>query len=1243
MKKHPKSNKKASTSSMRLALESRLLFDGAVVATAAQVVDDKAAQDQAQDTNKDVSVDAAPDAIMDAAHSPPAFGDLMDTKTVEQQPQAITAAASAGSKAAPALIVIDLRAEGSGELFKNPPPNTDVRALDTSRDGYQQIADILQERGDTTDLQIITADIDGKQWLGASQVASSLSAANSGSLIDWGDGLSADANIVFHSQDTINNTWLNHVNALTGGKVNSSQDMQLNGHPGLIDGVTEAVALTDVTHTLVFIDTTVKDYQTLRKDIDPNATVIFLNPNTDEVEQIAQVVSQYDNLQAIHIISHGSDGQLNLGSSVLDNVSLQGKYADELAVIGQHLSADADILVYGCDVAEGERGQAFVAALATATDADVAASTNTTGAAALGGDWMLESSTGTIQAVAIRVDTWHNVLAAPTLDLNGATAGTNSSINYTENQAATAIVPSATVSDLDNDLRSLKLVGNAAVANGNAEILVVAGQTVLLGANFTGSAIVGSTNFNIGYTAATKTLLINNSTAGNIPNADMQALIRGITYQHTSDSPGAGNRIFAITATDSNGSTTVTRNATVVLTRVNDAPTATITPLNYSATEQTNLILHGTGLSIADVDAGVATNIVATLSVGEGTLTVVRGSSGVTVGGSGSSSVTLRGSVTQINSLLASLGGATGTVIYRNNLDAPSASTLLTLSVNDAGNTGTGGVKTGSDTATINLTAVNDAPILDLNAGAAGNNGTAIFTEQTPILIAPIGTLIDADSANIVSLRATLTTRPNGNAVESLSLNTAAATAASGLAVSYAPTTGILSITGTATKAIYQSILQGILYNNTSDTPTTANRTVNVIVNDGALNSISRSIAISMTALNDAPTATITPLSYSATEQTNLILHGTGLSIADVDAGVATNIVATLSVDEGALTVVPGSSGVTVAGSGTASVTLTGRVTQINSLLASLGGATGTIIYRNNLDAPSASTLLTLSVNDAGNTGTGGAKIGADTATINITAVNDAPVAVNDLASTLEDIPVTILVLTNDTDVDTPNAALTIASVTNGTGGTAVLNANGTVTFTPNLNFNGTADFTYTISDGLLSSNTATVTIDVASVIDIETVTLSSTAPANVVEGSTITYTASVANPVTGTPLVLTLSNGQTITIPVGATTGAADFAVRPDDPHPRHSRLTRRHHHRHQRRQLRNRDHHRHGQHQRHRRCRPERRHPKQHRLCQRRRRLNHYLHRHRGQCRDRYSTGGHPVQRSGRHHTRRCDHRHS
>ncbi len=64
---------------------------------------------------------------------------------------------------------------------------------------------------------------------------------------------------------------------------------------------------------------------------------------------------------------------------------------------------------------------------------------------------------------------------------------------------------------------------------------------------------------------------------------------------------------------------------------------------------------------------------------------------------------------------------------------------------------------------------------------------------------------------------------------------------------------------------------------------------------------------------------------------------------------------------------------------------------------------------------------------------------------------------------------------------------------------------------------------------------------------DVTTVTL--TAPENVVEGGTITYTATVDNPVTGAPLVITLSNGQTITIDVGQSTGTSEpIAARPDD-----------------------------------------------------------------------------------------------
>ncbi|MHA7117224.1 immunoglobulin-like domain-containing protein, partial [Pseudomonas promysalinigenes] len=60
--------------------------------------------------------------------------------------------------------------------------------------------------------------------------------------------------------------------------------------------------------------------------------------------------------------------------------------------------------------------------------------------------------------------------------------------------------------------------------------------------------------------------------------------------------------------------------------------------------------------------------------------------------------------------------------------------------------------------------------------------------------------------------------------------------------------------------------------------------------------------------------------------------------------------------------------------------------------------------------------------------------------------------------------------------------------------------------------------------------------------IDTSTVTLTATPSA--VEGGMVTYTASVTSPVTGTPLVITLANGQTITIPVNASSGSVDFTA---------------------------------------------------------------------------------------------------
>ena len=96
--------------------------------------------------------------------------------------------------------------------------------------------------------------------------------------------------------------------------------------------------------------------------------------------------------------------------------------------------------------------------------------------------------------------------------------------------------------------------------------------------------------------------------------------------------------------------------------------------------------------------------------------------------------------------------------------------------------------------------------------------------------------------------------------------------------------------------------------------------------------------------------------------------------------------------------------------------------------------------------------------------------------TITVTDVNDPPVAEDDSATTLEDAPVTIDVLSNDSDVE--GDTLTVQSVTQGTNG-SVINNGGDVTYSPEPGFSGTDSFNYTVSDGNGGTDTATVTVTV--------------------------------------------------------------------------------------------------------------------------------------------------------------------
>lgn len=180
---------------------------------------------------------------------------------------------------------------------------------------------------------------------------------------------------------------------------------------------------------VVFVDPRVQDYQALLNQAlsarglqDPaRVDVVVLDTQTDGVTQIANWLSQYTGqpLRAVHLLTHGESGQVQLGGTLLDNAGL-ATHADTLARWGQGLTAEADILIYGCDVAQGAQGEAFVATLSKLTGADVAASVNRTGAQALGGDWLLERQAGVIDAAALQAASWQGVLAldASTLQLN---------------------------------------------------------------------------------------------------------------------------------------------------------------------------------------------------------------------------------------------------------------------------------------------------------------------------------------------------------------------------------------------------------------------------------------------------------------------------------------------------------------------------------------------------------------------------------------------------------------------------------------------------------------------------------------------------------------------------------------------------------------------------------------------------------------------------------------------------------
>src|SRR5204863_334400 len=330
--------------------------------------------------------------------------------------------------------------------------------------------------------------------------------------------------------------------------------------------------------------------------------------------------------------------------------------------------------------------------------------------------------------------------------------------------------------------------------------------------------------------------------------------------------------------------------------------------------------------------------------------------------------------------------------------------------------------------------------------------------------------------------------------------------------------------------------------------------TFSIQANDGAaLNNLSNVFvgSVSFNNVNHAPVATPVTLaagtedtSYTITAATLLAgvtdvdgpsLSITAVSVASgggslVDTGNGTWSYTPAANYSGAVSFNYTASDGFLSASSTASLTLApvndAPVAVADTLAATEDTAvtyTAAQLLGNDTDVDNSNAQLSIASVTSGTGGTGS----TSTVRVNLVPVNDAPVAVADTLAATEDTAVTYTaaqLLGNDTDVDNSNAQLSIASVTSGTGGTAVLNANGTVTFTPNANFSGAASFSYTVSDGASTSSPATVTVNVVAVNDAPVITAASL---TVAEGGTVLITAAnvAVNDPDSSSFALTVSN----------------------------------------------------------------------------------------------------------------------
>lgn len=214
----------------------------------------------------------------------------------------------------------------------------------------------------------------------------------------------------------------------------TNNDVTSNNAENSVHGAQATQSFERDRREVAFVDSSVEDFQTLVDGIKDGVEIFVFDGSKGGIDQITSILQNQTNIDAIHILSHGSTGEITLGTDKLNSDTLDD-YNEQLQIIKDSLSENGDILLYGCNVAKDGSGQEFIEALANLTQADISASDDITGDSALGGDWNLEVSNGNIETTTLEYKNYSSTLA---------------DVTYTENDPAKLVASNIVINSGSN-------------------------------------------------------------------------------------------------------------------------------------------------------------------------------------------------------------------------------------------------------------------------------------------------------------------------------------------------------------------------------------------------------------------------------------------------------------------------------------------------------------------------------------------------------------------------------------------------------------------------------------------------------------------------------------------------------------------------------------------------------------------------------------------------------------------------